>query len=159
MIRNYQATDLEAVKAIHESTQIDYQFPDVGSPIFLVKKVYEEDGVVRAALGAYMQIEFYLWLDKGSWATPEEKMQVIHQLDDEVTLEAWLQGIDQAVLWLPPGMERFGERLTEDFGFTKDRAGWISYSRPTGTINEKRSQQSSTGYSDDGVGLSRVSTV
>lgn len=159
MIRDYQATDLAAVKAIHDSTEIDYEFPDVGSPIFLVKKVYEEDGVVRAALGAYMQVEYYLWLDKSSWATPEEKMNVIHQLNHDVTLAVWLEGVDQAVLWLPPGMERFGERLTDDFGFTKDRDGWVSYSRPTGTINEKRNQQSGTGHSDDGVGLGRVSTV
>lgn len=139
MIRDYRAEDLEAIKAIHESTQIDYTFPDVGSPVFLVKKVYEDDGVVRAALGAYLQVEYYLWLDKGTWSSPEEKMAVIHQLNNEVTHEAWLQGIDQAVLWLPPGMERFGERLEESFGFHKDRDGWISYSRPTGTINEKRS--------------------
>ena len=131
VVRDYTAADFSAVKAIHDATEIDYQFPDIGSPIFLVKKVLEVDGVIRMALGAYIQVEYYLWADKTDWADPDQKLAAIRALDIEVSHEAWLQGVDQCVLWLPPGMERFGKRLTEDFGFHKDRDGWVTYSRPT----------------------------
>jgi len=52
-------------------------------------------------------------------------------MDTAAMGEAWLRGLDQAVLWLPPGMERFGERLVEDLGFTRDREGWVSFSKRT----------------------------
>ena len=34
IVRNYRAEDFEAVKAIHEATQIDYQMPDLAIPYF-----------------------------------------------------------------------------------------------------------------------------
>ena len=129
IIRDYKPSDLEAVKRIHERTGIDYTFPDINSPLFLVTKVIEDDsGVIRACGGAYIQVELYLWLDPSDWADAADKLAVIHALDGSVLHDCYLRGIDCAVLWLPPGMERFGERLT-DMGFTKDRAGWCSYSK------------------------------
>jgi hypothetical protein len=130
LIRDYRPSDFEAIKKIHESTQIDYEMPELNSRLFLVKKVLELDGVVRAAAGMYVQLECYLWLDKTDWADPDQKMLAIKALDRESMEEAWLKGIDCAVLWLPPGMERFGTRL-EDIGFTRDRDGWHTYSKPT----------------------------
>src|SRR5579885_737606 len=115
IIRDYvHETDFEAVKKIHDSTEIDYQMPDLSSKLWLVTKV-----------------ELYLWMDKSDWASPEEKHLAIKLIEEETLNEAWLRGVDQAVLWLPPGMERFGKRLETDFGFTPDRDGWKSYSRPT----------------------------
>ena len=131
IIRDYEPKDFEAVKSLHEATGIDYKMPDVGSPIFLVKKVIEIDGVVRVAAGMYLQCEVYLWLDKSDWADSEQKLVAIKALDKEVMYDTWLKGVDCACLWLPPGMERFGERLVEDLHFSKDRAGWISYSKGT----------------------------
>jgi hypothetical protein len=131
LIRDYRIKDLRAVKAIHEKTQIDYKFPNIVSPLFLVKKVMEYNGEVVAACGLYIQVECYLWMDPGAWADPETKMAAIELLDKQAMDAAWLKGVDQACLWLPPGMERFGERLTQDLGFTKDRGGWVSYSKPT----------------------------
>ena len=127
-VRDYVPEDFNRVKEIHEASQIDYQFPDLSSPLFLVTKVFVLDGVVRACGGLYLQAEAYLWLDKSDWAGPEEKLSAIKELDTAGMVAAWLRGIDQAVLWLPPGMERFGERL-EDMGFTRDRDGWVSYSK------------------------------
>lgn len=128
--RDYRPEDFEAVKAIHESTQLDYQFPDVNAPLFLVKRVLEVDGVVRVMLGMRIETECYLWLDKSDWATPEEKLAAIEILDKEGMEEAWLKGVDDAVLYLPPGMERFGERL-ERLGFSKPREGWTAFSKRT----------------------------
>jgi hypothetical protein len=131
IIRDYAISDFEAIRKIHEQTQIDYQFPDLNTKLFLVKKVIEVDGKIVAAGGAYIQAELYLWLDKSDWGDPDQKMAAIRALDREVMEELWLKGVDQAVLWLPPGMARFGERLTKDLGFTKDRDGWVTYSKPT----------------------------
>jgi hypothetical protein len=128
-LRDYQSTDFEAVKAIHEKTQIDYTFPDLNSPLFLVTKVIEDDrGVVRACGGAYLQAEVYLWLDGSPWADAGDKLAAIHALDGAVLHDVYLRGINCAVLWLPPGMSRFGDRLV-DMGFERDRDGWVSFSK------------------------------
>lgn len=127
-VRNYTAADFDAVKAIHESTQIDYKFPNIASPLFLVKKVLTLDGIIRVAAGTYIQTETYLWMDASDWTDPAGKMAALRALNKEVMLDTWLQGVDEAVLWLPPGYESFGKRLVE-LGFHKDRDGWISYSR------------------------------
>lgn len=128
-LRNYEPSDFEAVKAIHEKTDIDYEFPNINAPLFLVTKVIEDDlGVVRACGGAYLQAEVYLWLDPGEWADASDKLTVVHALDGAVCNDLFFRGIDCAVLWLPPGMERFGDRLV-DMGFSRDRDGWVSYSK------------------------------
>jgi hypothetical protein len=131
IIRNYVPSDLEIIKEIHNASGIDYSLPNLNSPLFLVTKVLEIDGVVRAAVGSYVQVEIYLWLDKTNWADPEQKMAALKLLDKEVIEDVWLKGVDCAVLWLPPGMQRFGERLTKNLGFDKDRTGWVTYSKPT----------------------------
>jgi hypothetical protein len=135
LVRDYRPSDLEAVKAIHEATQINYSFPNLNSELFLVKKVLEVDGVVRVAAGMYIQTEAYLWSDQSDWADPEQKLVAIKVLDKEVMEATWLQGVDQCVIYLPPGMERFGERLCETLGFTKDRDNWIHYSKMTGSTD------------------------
>lgn len=128
-LRDYTPADLEAVKAIHEKTNIDYAFPDINSPLFLVTKVIEDDaGVVRACGGAYLQAELYLWMDPGDWSDSADKLATIHALDGAVCHDLFLRGIDCAVLYLPPGMERFGDRLV-DMEFSRDRDGWYSYSK------------------------------
>ena len=129
IVRDYQAADFARVKEIHEATAIDYSFPDLSSPLFLVTKVLEVDGIVRQCGGLYLQCETYLWSDPSEWGTPEEKLEGIRELGESGFHEAWLKGISCAVLWLPPNMERFGERLVEDLGWTRDRANWVSYSR------------------------------
>ena len=130
VVRDLTLDDLDSIKRIHAASGIDYSFPSLVHPLFLVTKVFEVEGVVRAAGGAYLQAEVYLWLDQSDWATPEAKLAAIHALDESVIHELWLRGIDCAVLWLPPGMERFGERL-KDMGFEKDRDGWVTFSKRT----------------------------
>ena len=128
-IRDYDPKDFDTVKSIHDATGIDYDLPNFSSPLFLVTKVVEVDGVVRALGGLYLQVECYLVLDPSDWASPEDKLLAIQALDGACCHEAWLRGIDCACLWLPPGMERFGRRLVEDLGFRRDRDGWLTYSK------------------------------
>jgi hypothetical protein len=128
-VRDYRASDFEQIKAIHEQTSIDYRFPDINSKLFVVTKVYDVGGVIRAAGGLYVQLETYLWLDQTDWASPQEKLDVVEALQLEGFRDPRIAGVKCAVLWLPPGMERFGERLEQDLGWTRDRDGWISFSR------------------------------
>jgi hypothetical protein len=130
IVRDYLPSDFERVREIHEASGIDYQLPDFQSPLFIVTRVLEVEGIVRMFGGLYLQVEAYLIADQSAWTFPENKLAAIKQLDEAVIHAAWLQGIDCCVLWLPPGMERFGERLVEDLGFSKDR-GWLSYSKRT----------------------------
>lgn len=130
VIRNYEPRDFERVRAIHEASGIDYKFPDLSSPLFLVTKVLELDGEVRACAAGYIQLEAYLFIDHSDWATPAEKLDAIRALDWAAMQEAWIRGIDCCALWLPPGMERFGDRLVE-LGWNKDRAGWMTFSKQT----------------------------
>jgi hypothetical protein len=131
IIRDYHADDFEAIKALHDATEIDYKMPDLNSSLFLVTKVMEFDGVIRLAVGAYIQCELYLWIDKTDWATPEEKFSAIKQIEKNLIRELWLKGVDEAVLYLPPGMGAFGRRL-EQLGFAKGRDGWLHYNKRTG---------------------------
>ena len=129
-VRDYTPSDFDRVREIHETSEIDYQFPDLSSPLFLVTKVVEVDGVIRACGGMYLQAECYLWIDHSDWMHPSGKLDAIRELDRACMDAAWMRGVNDAVLWLPPGMERFGERLI-DMGFVRDRAGWVSYSKKT----------------------------
>lgn len=131
VLRDYIPADFEQVKAIHDASGIDYSFPDLSAPLFLVTKVLVVDGVIRACGGMYLQLECYLWIDHSNWADPDQKLAAIKALDRACMDAAWLRGIDCAVLWLPPGMERFGERLVSDLGFNRDRDGWVSFSKRT----------------------------
>lgn len=131
VIRDYVPSDFEAVKALHEANEIDYKMPNLNSPLFIVTKVAEVDGIIRAVCGCYLQAELYLWLDKSDWTDPQEKLDLIHELDRPVMYALfWDKGIDQAVLFLPPGMESFEKRLKK-LGFTPDRDGWHSWSKST----------------------------
>lgn len=130
IIRPYKPSDFEAIKAIHDKTQIDYKFPVIDGRLFFVKEVLEVDGIVRACGAMYLQAEAYLWLDQSDWGDAEQKLCAIKALEKEVIRKTWLKGVHQAVLWLPPGMESFGKRL-EEMGFQPDRDGWMSYSKFT----------------------------
>ena len=128
-IRGYQQGDFDAIRRIHESTEIDYKFPDLNSPLFVVTKVVEIDGKIVAAGGLYLLAEAYLWMSPEDWGTPQEKLDAVDALQQSAFHDAWMKGIDCACLWLPPGMERFGERLVNDLGWSRDRNGWVSFSR------------------------------
>lgn len=128
-IRDYVPSDFEAIKRIHDQTELDYTFPDINSSLFVVTKVYVVEGVIRAAGGLYLQLETYLWIDPANWASPEEKLDVIEALQAAGFSDSAISGIKCAVLWLPPGMERFGDRLVKNLGWSRDRNDWISFSR------------------------------
>lgn len=142
MIRDYEPRDLEAIKRIHAESGLPYHLPQMNvdtpegprkAPLWLVTKVLEIDGAVRAALGSWIQVELFCWIDKSDWTDAEGKMLALHLLEKELMQELWLRGIEHAVLFVPPGMERFAKRLEEDFGFEEVSDGWRTYAKQTRT--------------------------
>lgn len=143
-IRDYTPADFEAIIRIHAENGLPYTLPQINSldletqevkkaPLWIVTKVLEVDGAVRMALGSWIQVELYLWIDKGDWATPEFKHHAIDAIKNSVFKDLWLKGIEHATLWLPPQFKRFGKRLEKDFGFTcTSSEGWLTYSARTG---------------------------
>lgn len=129
-VRDYVPADYEAVRALHESSGIDYTLPDLDSPLFVVTKVVERAGRIVACAGARIEAELYLWMSHDV-GTPEERWEDLRKLNVEMLDAAWFIGLNNFVCWVPEGIEKsFAKRLT-DLGFSRDRSGWHSWSRET----------------------------
>lgn len=128
MIRDYQNSDFEAIKRIHEANKLDFQFPNLNSPLFVTNKVLVDEGTVRGSLGLLVVAELNLWMDKSSWADAERKWSAVKALDKEAMQDAASIGINGVQCFLPPGYEKFGKRI-ETLGYSPDRAGWSGYSK------------------------------
>jgi hypothetical protein len=126
MIRDMEEKDIETLKAIHRESGLDYLFPALGDPLFVVKKCSQEEG--RAIQGIAVKLEgtVYLILDHG-WSTPEARWQKLQELVEEVKLAAWRKGLDTLTCVVPPELVgSFGKRL-EAMGLSEDRP-WKKYS-------------------------------
>jgi|ERR1700690_270609 len=131
VIRDYEPRDFEDIKRIHDQGGIDYKVPDIGSPLFIVKKVMTIDDHVVCAVLWRIEAETYLLLDKGDWGDAEQKMLALKALQIEGLHDLWTRGIDNCVAWIPQDIESyFSKRLTQ-LGWSPDREGWRSWSRNT----------------------------
>ena len=118
-VRNYYPSDLEHIRRIHKDNALDFVIPDLNK--FPVHKVLEIDGTVRATYGMRVVLEGNLWLDKTAWTDPQGKWAAVKVLDKEATEAARQMGFDSVQLFLPPGYEKFGRRISgkDGLGFTK----------------------------------------
>src|SRR5262249_19289039 len=109
---------------------LDYQLPDLHSPLFIVTRVVERDGRIVAVAGCRIETELYLWMSHDV-GTPEERWDDLQALNETVMNDLWFTGIDDCVCWVPREIEKsFAKRLTA-LGFLPDRDGWRSWSRKT----------------------------
>lgn len=127
MVRDLRESDIEALQEIHAEQGIDYQFPDLTSPLFFIKKVYEVDGKITGALVLKICAETSLLVRGG----PQEKMTAMQQLQEAVLNEAYLKGLDEIHASIPE--IGFDKRLKQ-LGWEKDRPGWQLWSRRTHAI-------------------------
>ena len=130
-VREYRASDLEEIKHIHEDSGIDYQLPDLSSPLFIVRKVVEADGHILVAGAAKLQVELYIWVNHNR-GTPEERYEGLKEMNEAAMKELyWDKGVDEAVCWVPVQLEKsFAKRLGE-LGLTRDREEFHTWSRKT----------------------------
>lgn len=122
MIRDYQSGDAEAFKAIHEESGFDYEFPNLGDPLFIVRKTVEEDGKVVQGLMVKLEGEVYLWI-RQDWATPEERWARLVELTDAAKQVAWEKGLDSLICVVPPEIAKSFEKRLKEIGMVKN-LGW-----------------------------------
>lgn len=131
IVRNAKPEDAQEIERIHGQMGMDYKLPDLENPLFLVRKVAEdENGHVTAVCYLRLEAETYLWLDP--LLDPRKKMETMLTLQPEVLRAGWEQGLNNIVAWIPEAMERKFQRRLHELGWHKDRVGWHSWSRPLG---------------------------
>jgi len=154
-IREYQESDLAALRAVHAAQGFDYQLPDLRNPLFVTKLVLFDEDVappLRAAsvplndeaasrdaelkpdatkeriLGAAflrLTAEAYLLLDPKA-GTPHERWQWLLALHAAAERDAWQRGLEDVHAWLPPPIVgKFGKRIAH-LGWLRDDA-WTPY--------------------------------
>ena len=126
-IREYTASDLEALRMIHVRQSFDYKFPDLENPLFVSKLVLEdgEGGVAMAAL-ARLTCEIYLLTDPIR-SSPRERLNNLVTLHLAAQRDLVQRGLEDAHAWLPPKIaRRFGRRLIK-LGWTRDDK-WTPFS-------------------------------
>ncbi len=128
LIREYKKSDLDVLRRMHAQQNFDYDFPNLGDPIFVSKLVVENSAgrPVMASL-ARLTCEMYLLLDpeQGSPRDRYERLLALHAAGERDLLA---RGLEDAHAWLPARIaRRFGQRL-ESLGWIRDDA-WTPYCR------------------------------
>jgi len=116
-IREYTPADLAVLRRMHAAQGFDYAFPDLANPLFLSKRVLEDDAG-RAVMASLVRLtsEVYLLADPQA-GTPRDRWRWLLALHEAARREAFCRGLDDAHCWLPPQVARsFGRRLL--------RLGW-----------------------------------
>lgn len=126
-VREYTASDLEALRRMHARQSFDYEFPDLENPLFVSKLVQEDpQGHINMGALARLTCEIYLLADPDR-DTPEERLRNLISLHGEAKSDLLRRGLEDAHAWLPPKISRcFGRRLNH-LGWVRDDA-WTPYS-------------------------------
>src|SRR5271168_4972968 len=128
LIREYNPTDLDALRRMHAQQGFDYAFPNIADPIFVSKLVVEDsEGRLVMAVLARLTCEMYLLVNPQA-GTPRERFDRLLALQSVGERDLHARGLDDAHAWLPqPIAKRFGRRL-ESLGWIRDDA-WTPYCR------------------------------
>jgi hypothetical protein len=129
LVRDARPQDIEQIAAIHAAMGMDYQMPNLESPLFLIQKVAEADGKIIAASALKLEAETYLWI--APELSAREKVDAMYGMQPQLIAEAWAKGLDNVVAWIPEDVEKKFRRRLETLGWQRDREGWHSWSRPT----------------------------
>ena len=115
MIREYKASDLDAIVRLHEAEGRPFQLPRIDSPLMLVRQCFvdEHDEVKLAAFGR-LHISALLFVDK-TWNTPQERLDALKLLQVSMMKKADSFGLDIATTQADG---RFAERLQDELGWT-----------------------------------------
>jgi hypothetical protein len=140
LIREYQESDLSALRAIHATQGFDYPLPDLRNPLFVTRLVLTdavpaqqnanrqlEAGATKILGAALLRLtaEAYLLLDPCA-GTPRERWQWLLALHAAAERDASQRGLEDVHAWLPPPIaKKFGKRV-ERLGWLRDDA-WTPY--------------------------------
>lgn len=136
-IREYTLDDLDALRRMHALQGFEYEFPDLGDPLFLSKLVVEDESgrPVMASL-ARLTCEMYLLREPGA-GTPRERYERLLALHTAGERDLLARGLEDAHAWLPPSIaKRFGRRLAV-LGWVRDDV-WTPYCRKLCSLEHLR---------------------
>jgi hypothetical protein len=128
VVRDYEDRDYESLKEIHNESRMDYEFPDLSDPLFIVKKVVLDEGKIVAACVLRLEAETYLMTS----GTPRNKVNEIMALNPEIENEAWMKGLSNLKATMPEWMSnKFSKKLNK-LGWIPAKEGWKSWYRLLG---------------------------
>lgn len=125
-IREYSPADLDRLRDIHSRQGIDYPFPNLESPDFIVKAVIENGTGVDTALLLRRTAEVYLLMDREK-GTPADRIGRLAILNEAVPPLASSRGVSDVFCCVPPQIERAFSRRMIPLGWRKEP--WPVYSR------------------------------
>lgn len=127
-VRDYKPSDAPAVAVLHRQMNMDYKLPELDDPLFVSRKVYVDDsGRIIGTEFLKLQAEAYLMLD--CELDTLSKTRVIAHLSRETEREAYNQGVDTLVAYIPEDLsKKFTKRLTL-LGWNQARDKWVTWFR------------------------------
>lgn len=126
-VRSYRSGDAEAFRKIHADSKIAYDFPNLDSPLFIVKMVVERSGRPATLLAGRIECESYL-MTSGNAA---ERLQDIEAAQKHFLHELWLQGIDNTYCMVPRAVDRHFGKHMQRLGWQRGRSDWHPWNRLT----------------------------
>jgi len=119
-IRPYSSEDETALRAIHAGQNLGYEWPDLSTPLMLVKLVaVDERGKPRAVLFARLTAELVAVVDP---TLPGKKKTECWQLGlKETENQLRALGLDELQAMLEPSMNGLGKVLVRKYGFIEDK--------------------------------------
>lgn len=124
-VRDIAPEEFVLVKELHAKMGIGYQFPDISSPLFAIRKgVFEEGGEITAAAGLKLTAEAFLWIDPEK---PEfDKTSDILRLAHICHERAKGLSLEDVTAWVPPDYELMFANMLGRMGW--NRSPWASWS-------------------------------
>lgn len=126
IVRDLEAGDELRLREIHGASGLDYEFPKLESPLFIVKKVVEDEGRVAIAAVGRLVAEVQILCDP-DWLTPAFRLKAFEVLHEEMRRALKDKGLDEVIAFIPPQKKSFARRLCRFFGWGK--TNWDCYSR------------------------------
>jgi hypothetical protein len=143
LVREFQPSDLDALKRIHSAQTFPYAFPNLADPLFLTKLVVtphpqnqnpgrevatnETSQFPIAAAMLRLTAEAYFLIDP-QLTNPRDRYRALLALHEATRQDALSRGLQDVHAWLPPQIApKFGKRLTK-LGWSRDDE-WTPYHR------------------------------
>lgn len=120
-LRPYCSEDEATLRAIHAGQNLGYDWPDLSTPLMLVKLVaVDERGKPRAVLFGRLTVELTAVIDS---ALPGKKKTECWQLGlKEAEDQLRALGLDELQAMVEPNMNGLGKVLTRRYGFIEDKS-------------------------------------
>jgi hypothetical protein len=108
---------------LHRMQGFEYEFPDLGDPVFAISSVVEGGGRIQAAAFLKIEAEAYFFLNPG-YANPLARWQMLLQLHEDVRREATDLGLSEVSCVIPPNLSRAFHRRLVKLGWRDEPEDW-----------------------------------